>query len=158
MSKISLSAGFSVIPEGSYVFKIVKTEFKEKFGKIKVFVETSDGQKLTESYDLNNNGGLNAFSFMAKCALHDMSLDEIDHEQLVGCFFTGDVEHDVLPKKDDPTKTVTFANIRNRGEATDEEEQTFIAESKNATKTTSNTAAPKGEKAKVKPDLSFLDN
>lgn len=157
MSKISLSAGFSVIPEGSYVFKIVKTEFKEKFGKIKVFVETSDGQKLTESYDLNNNGGLNAFSFMAKCALHDMSLDEIDHEQLVGCFFTGDVEHDVVPSRDDPNKTMTFANIRNRSEATDEDEQEFIAKSKNrATKATSKPTQAKEDKPKVKPDLSFL--
>ena len=39
MAKIGLSEGFSVIPEGTYVFKITKVNYKEDFGKMEVRAE-----------------------------------------------------------------------------------------------------------------------
>lgn len=120
MAKIPLSSGtFTVIPEGHYIFKITKVEYKETFGKLNVTLETQDGQKTVERYSFLNSdgteqqGGINAFSYFAKAAMGDFSLTEIDHEDLVGRFIEADVTHTTQPNKNDPTKTVTFVNLKN---------------------------------------------
>ncbi len=147
MATVGLSAGFTTIPEGEHIFKIVSCTYKEKFGKIEVNLVNQDGQKHTERYNVKSEGGLNAFSFMAKTALQDFSLTEIDHEDLVGKFFKGDVEHTVQPHRDDPNKTVTFINIKNKSEADgfgDSAAEPTATENKKETK--------------PKYDLSFLNN
>lgn len=120
MAKIPLSSGtFKVIPEGHYIFKITKVEYKETFGKLSITLETQDGQKTVERYSFLNSdgseqqGGINAFSYFAKAAMGDFSLTEIDHEDLIGRFVEADVTHTVQPNKNDPTKTVTFVNLKN---------------------------------------------
>jgi len=120
MARIGLSSGFTVIPEGTHTFKITAVEYKEDFGKLSVTMETQDGEKHIERYSLLTNGGevnqgaLNAFSYFAKTALNDFSLKEIDHEDLVGCFIECDVEHDVQPNRNDPSKTVTFVRLADK--------------------------------------------
>ena len=118
MAKIGLSEGFTLIPEGTHVFKITAVNYKEAFGKLEITMQTQSGAKHIERFSLlktdgsPNEGALNAFSYFAKTALNDFSLTEIDHEDLVGCFIECDVEHDVQPNKNKPDKTVTFASKR----------------------------------------------
>ena len=120
MAKIGLTEGFTVIPEGTYVFKITAVNYKEDFGKMEVVMQTQSGLKHTERFSLlksdgqPNEGALNAFSYFAKVALNDFSLTEIDHEDLLGCFIECDVEHDTQPSNKDPNKTVTFARLADK--------------------------------------------
>lgn len=154
MGKIKLSEGtYSVIPEGTYVFKIVSVTYKEDFGKMEILMETKDGQKHTERFSLlksngdTNDGALNAFSYFAKTALNDYSLKEINCEDLVGHFIECDVEHDVQPGKNDPSKTVTFARLTGK----------YVSEGWEEVKTVSASApAVKTESGKPKYDLKAL--
>lgn len=120
MAKIGLSEGFSLIPEGTHVFKITAVNYKEDFGKMEVVMQTQGGLKHTERFSLlksdgqPNEGALNAFSYFAKTALNDFSLTEIDHEDLLGHFIECDVEHDKQPSNKDPNKTVTFARLADK--------------------------------------------
>lgn len=150
MAKVGLTSGFVLIPEGEYVFRINSCEYKEKFGKITVVLENSKGQTIKENYNIANEGGANAFSYLAKTALQDYTLTEIDHEEIVGCFIRARVEHTIQPHKDDPTKTVTFANLKDKSEA-DGFEDSAITPTTPKAETTS--ATPK-----TKPNLDFLNN
>lgn len=104
MAKIGLSDGFSLIPEGTHIFKITGVSYKEAFGKLEITMQTQSGAKHIERFSLlktdgsPNEGALNAFSYFAKTALQDFELTEIDHEDLVGHFIECDIEHDVQPK------------------------------------------------------------
>lgn len=117
MALISLSEGFSLIPEGTHVFKITGVKYKEDYGKLEITMETKKGQKHVERFSLlrengsPNEGAMNAFSYFAKVALNDFTVTEIDHEDLVGHYIECDVEHEELPSKKDPNKTVTFARL-----------------------------------------------
>ena len=102
MAKIKLTSGggFSLIPEGTTTFKIVSVEYKEDFGKMTVELQTKTGAKHTERFSLLKNdgevneGALKAFSYFAKTALNNYNLDEIDEEDLVGCYITATVRHE----------------------------------------------------------------
>ena len=101
MAKIKLSeGGFTLIPEGTTTFKIVAVVYKEDFGKMKIEMQTKSGQKHFESFSLMTNkgevneGALRAFSYFAKMALNNFSLDEIDEQDLVGCYITATVKHE----------------------------------------------------------------
>lgn len=100
MAKISLSdTGWSLIPEGTYIFKITSVEYKEDFGKLKVDMVTKDGKKHIERYGLLtkdgevNEGANKAFSYFAKTAMNNFNLEEIDHDDLEGCYIEAEVEH-----------------------------------------------------------------
>lgn len=120
MAKIDLSDGFSLIPEGTYIFKITGVSYKEAFGKLEVTMQTQSGAKHIERFSLlkadgsPNEGALNAFSYFAKTALQNFELTEIDHEDLVGHFIECDIEHDVQPNKNKPGKTVTFTRLADK--------------------------------------------
>ena len=79
MAKIGLTEGFTLIPEGTHVFKITEVNYKEDFGKMEVVMQTAKGQKHIERFSLlnkdgePNQGGLNAFSYFAKTALDDFT-------------------------------------------------------------------------------------
>lgn len=117
MAKIGLTEGFSVIPEGTHVFKIIKVNYKEDFGKMEVIMQMATGQKHTERFSLldkngePNQGGLNAFSYFAKTALNDFSLSEIDEQDLVGHFIRCEVEHEKVESNRTPGKMLTFARL-----------------------------------------------
>lgn len=120
MAKIGLTEGFTLVPEGTYVFQIVKVEYKEEFGKMAITMQTQGGTKHIERFSLlksdgsPNEGAYNAFSYFAKTALNDFSLTEIDHEDLVGCYIECDVEHDTQENKNKPGKTVTFVRLADK--------------------------------------------
>lgn len=117
MAKIKLAEGFTLIPEGTHVFKVVATEYKSDFDKVSVTLETANGLRHTETYNLATDGGIKAFSYFAKCALNDFTATEIDPSELIGHYIEADVAHDEVPKKDDPSKTSTFARLNNKRSA-----------------------------------------
>lgn len=120
MSRIGLVSGFSMIPEGTQVFKITSVSYDETFGKLEVKMVTADGKGHTERYTLlrdnnkPNEGAIKAFSYFAHTALQDYSLEDIDPEDLVGHYIECEVTHDIQPKRDDPTQTVTWVRLGNK--------------------------------------------
>lgn len=117
MAKIGLSAGFTPIPKGTHVFKIVEVNYKEDFGKMEIIMQIASGQKHIERFSLlnangePNQGGLNAFSYFAKTALNDYTLTEIDHEELVGHFIRCDVDYEDVESNKTPGKMLKFVRL-----------------------------------------------
>lgn len=114
---------FKPIPEGTHVFKITKVEYKEQFGKIEVHLETAQGKKHIERYNIKNkngeinNGALSAFSFFARIALQSPYVEEIEPADLVGKFISAVVEHQVVPSTSKPGETVTFIKLADKQQA-----------------------------------------
>ena len=118
MAKIKLSeTGFSLIPEGVHTLKITEVEYKEDFGKMKVTMQTKDGKKHTEQFSLLTKGGevnegaVKAFSYFAKTALNNFNLDEIDDQDLVGCYITATVKHEEFESNKNPGKMLKSARL-----------------------------------------------
>lgn len=126
MAKIPMRSGFTLIPEGRHKFVITKVEYDERFGKLVVSLKNQKGLTHSERFSLLSSDGktlnekaLNAFSYFAKTALQRFDMDEndeIDPQELVGCFIEAEVKHTVMPKKDRegneiPGQTTTFANL-----------------------------------------------
>ena len=117
MARIPMTSGFMVIPEGTYVFRIYDATYDEEFGKIIVKLVNAQGATHTERFSIKdqndeiNEKALNAFSFFAKTVMNDFTLDDVDPEELIDHYIRAEVVHTVLPSRNDPTKTVTFANL-----------------------------------------------
>ena len=118
MAKIKLSeGGFTLIPEGVTTFKIVGVEYKEEFGKMKVQLQTKSGSKHTEQFTLLDNkgevneGALKAFSYFAKTALNNFELDEIDEQDLVGCYLTATVTHEEFESNKTPGRMLKSVRL-----------------------------------------------
>lgn len=125
MARITLTNGFSLIPEGTHVFKIVNVDYKDKFGKLEVTMETKDGSKHIERYSFKtkdggeNTGAYNAFSYFVRQAMDGTALgDDIDPVELVGHYVEGDVTHEKIEKRDEPGKTMTFIRLNDERPAT----------------------------------------
>lgn len=123
MSRIGLTNGFVLIPEGTYTFYIYDCTYDEEFGKMIVKMITADGFKYDERFSLKddndqpNERALNAFSFFAKTACNNFNLEYIDHTELVGHYIRMAIVHnDVVSKKNG--KTMTFANSGTKAVAT----------------------------------------
>ena len=117
MARIPMTSGFVLIPEGEYVFRIYDALYDEEFGKIEVKLVTAQGLTHTERFSLKdandewNEKALNAFSYFAKTALNDFSREDVDPEELINHYISAEVTHsDPQPNRNDPTKTVIFAN------------------------------------------------
>ena len=117
MAIIKMTGGFSVCPEGTHVFRIFKVDYDADFGKIAVHLINAKGVRHIERFNMMNKDGsmndkaCNRFSFFAKTALNDFRLEEIDHNDLINRYIKASITHSVLPRNDDPTQTVTFANM-----------------------------------------------
>ena len=117
MATIKLTEGFSLIPEGTHIFKITNVDYKEVYGKLEITMETVKGQKHIERFSLmrengtTNDGAYKAFSFFAKTALGDFSVSELEPSMLVGCYMKCEVTHDTVPSKKDPTQMTTFIRL-----------------------------------------------
>lgn len=118
MAKIKLSeGGFTLIPEGVTTFKIVGVEYKEDFGKMKVQLQTKNGTKHTEQFTLLDNkgeineGAIKAFSYFAKTALNNFELDEIDEQDLVGCYITATVSHEEFESNKTPGRMLKSVRL-----------------------------------------------
>lgn len=103
MAKMKLSEStFTLIPEGSATFKVMEVDDSkyEDFGKIAVKLQTAKGETHTENFTLiKNNGELNegalkAWSYFARVCLNNFQADEIDTQDIVGCYIQATVKHE----------------------------------------------------------------
>jgi len=123
MAMIPMTNGFQLIPEGTYVFRIYGATYDEDFGKIEVKLVTAQGLTHTERFTIKdkndefNERALNAFSYFAKTAMNDFSLEQIEPESLIDHYIRAEVVHTKTPSKKDPSKTVTFANLGDKSPA-----------------------------------------
>lgn len=123
MARIPMTSGFTLIPEGTYVFRIYDVSYDETFGKIQIKLVNAQGLTHTERFSIKDGNGqpnekaLNAFSYFAKTALNDFSLEDVDPEELIDCYIEAEVTHTKQPNRNDPTKTVTFANLGEKSPA-----------------------------------------
>lgn len=158
MAKIGLTEGFTLVPEGTHVFKITKVVYKEEFGKLEVSMQTQGGTTHVERFSLlkndgsPNEGALNAFSYFAKVVLDDFSLTEIDHNDLIGHFIECDIEHETQENTKKPGKTVTFARLSDKRASDGWEEDAPDP----APKATPKAAPAEDGKPKPKVDLNAL--
>jgi hypothetical protein len=103
MAKIKLTEStFTIIPEGVTTFKVTNVDDSkyEDFGKLSVELQTSKGLKHFENFALTkgngelNEGALKAWSYFAKTCLNNFQLDEIDTQDIVGCYIQATVKHE----------------------------------------------------------------
>lgn len=120
MANISLTGGFTVCPEGRHIFRIYQVDYNKDFGKLAIHLVNAQGNTHIERFSLMLNSGemnskaCNAFSFFAKTAMNNFSLESIDHTELIGRYIGGEIVHTTQPNRNDPSKTVTFANITDK--------------------------------------------
>lgn len=125
MARIPMTNGFQLIPEGEYVFRIYDATFDDNFGKVVIKMVTAKGQMHTERFSLKGKNGewndkaLGAFSYFAKTALNDFDREDIDVDELVGCYIRGEIVHSEIPSNKDMNKTLTFANLGSNKESAD---------------------------------------
>lgn len=123
MARIPMTSGFTLIPEGTYVFRIYDVSYDEEFGKIEIKLVNAAGMTQTERFTIKdkndepNEKALNAFSYFAKTAMGDYTLEDIDPMELIDHFIEAEVVHTKLPSNKDPNKTVTFANLGDKAPA-----------------------------------------
>lgn len=115
--KLPIVKTFQIIPEGMHVFRIESVDYDADFGTLKVNMVTAKGQKMTERFQMKdandepNERAMNAWSFFAQTAMNDFNLDELDPDDLVGHYIEAEVIHTSRPNRNDPSKTVSFANL-----------------------------------------------
>lgn len=123
MARIPMTSGFALIPEGTYVFRIYDAKYDEEFGKIEIKMVNASGMTHTERFlikdknDELNEKSLNAFSYFAKSAMGDYSLEDVDPMELIDHFICAEVVHVKLPSNKDPNKTLAFANLGDKSPA-----------------------------------------
>ena len=107
MAKMKLSEStFTLIPEGVTTFKVmeVNDEKYEDFGKLEVKLQTVKGETHIERFALTkangelNEGALKAWSYFARTCLNNFSADEIDTQDIVGCYITATVKHETYTR------------------------------------------------------------
>lgn len=123
MARIPMTSGFTLIPEGTYVFRVYAATYDEEFGKIEVKLVNAAGMTHTERFSIKDNNdelnekALNAFSYFAKTVMGDYTLEDIDPAELIDHFICAEVVHTKLPSNKDPNKMVTFANLGEKSPA-----------------------------------------
>ena len=120
MAKMKLAeSNFKLIPEGTTTFKVVEVNDSkyEDFGKLEVKLQTAKGETHIERFGLTKNNGevnegaLKAWSYFARTCLNNFNADEIDTQDIVGCYVTATVKHESYTyEKDGETKKGT--NVR----------------------------------------------
>jgi hypothetical protein len=107
MAKMKLSEStFTLISEGTHTFKIMEVDDTkyEDFGKIAVKLQTAKGETHTENFTLIkangdlNEGALKAWSYFARTCLNNFRADEIDTQDIVGCYITATVKHETYTR------------------------------------------------------------
>lgn len=117
MAMIPMTNGFTLCPKGVHVFRIYKVEYNEEFGKLLVHLVNAQGITVMERFSLmNQDGSMNeracgAFSFFAKTALNNFTLEAVDPATLIDHYIKAEVTHAEVPSNKDPNKNTTFVNL-----------------------------------------------
>lgn len=110
--KFGLVKGFENIEFGdAQLLRIKKVVTDDKYDKVKLTFEDSDGRTLVEQYILKGDGdkpsvGLMILSTVAKCATNNFKERPFDPEDLAGLYVVADVYERVSDGK-------SYANLRN---------------------------------------------
>ena len=121
MAKMKLSEStYSIIPEGVTTFKVMEVDDTkyEDFGKIAVKLQTAKGEKHTEQFTLIKNSGelnegaLKAWSYFARTCLNNYRADEIDTQDIVGCYITATVKHEKYTRTQGDKKGTEATAVR----------------------------------------------
>jgi hypothetical protein len=108
MAKMKLAEStFTLIPEGITTFKVmeVNDEKYEDFGKLEVKLQTAKGETHIERFGFLNakgemvEGALKAWSYFARTCLNNFQVEEIDTQDIVGCYITATVKHETYTRK-----------------------------------------------------------
>ena len=103
MAKMKLSEStFTLIPEGVTIFKVMEVDDSkyDDYGKLAVKLQTAKGETHTENFSLIkvngelNEGALKAWSYFARTCLNNYQADEIDTQDIVGCYIQATVKHE----------------------------------------------------------------
>lgn len=103
MAKMKLSERtFTLIPEGTTIFKVMEVDDSkyEDFGKLAVKLQTAKGETHTENFTLIKNdgevneGAMKAWSYFARTCLNNSQVEEIDTQDIVGCYIKATVKHE----------------------------------------------------------------
>ena len=103
MAKMKLSeSAFKIIPEGTTIFKVMEVDDSkyEDFGKLAVKMQTAKGETHSENFTILkangelNEGALKAWSYFARTCLNNYQADEIDTQDIVGCYIQATVKHE----------------------------------------------------------------
>ena len=163
MALIQMKNTFTVCPEGTHIFRIYKTDYDEEFGKLTVYLVNAQGITHQERYALKradgsaNDGACNAFSYLAKTALNDYTIEEVDPESLVDRYVKAEVTHTVVPSTKEDGKTLTFAHLGSKWVA-DGFDTTPTARALNLGKEPTITPAPVEQKTVGELDIDALLN
>lgn len=123
MAKMKVGkVGFSLIPEGVHVFKVVSCEDKyEDYDRVSYELQTSSGQKITNRFNfVDGKGEVNEIGtfYWSKFARACLNLGaneepEIDFSDLVGCYVEAEVKHNTYIAKsgDHKGEELTGANL-----------------------------------------------
>ena len=123
MARIPMTNGFSIIPEGTYTFRIYDATYDEDFGRIQIKLVNAKGMTHTERFTIKdsndnfNDRALNAFSYFAKTAMNDYSIEDIDPVELIDRYIQAEVVHTKSPSRKEEGKFVTFANLGDKAPA-----------------------------------------
>lgn len=123
MARVPMTSSFMLIPEGTHVFRIYDATYDEDFGRIEVKLVNAQGMTHAERFSIKNANdeynekALNAFSYFAKTAMNDYTLEDVDPKELIDHYIRAVVEHSTVPSNKDPKKTVTFANLVDKSPA-----------------------------------------
>jgi hypothetical protein len=107
MAKMKLSESkFKLIAEGTHTFKVMEVDDSkyEDFGKLTVKLQTAKGENHSENFTLLkgngeiNEGALKAWSYFARTCLNNFQADEIDTQDIVGCYITATVKHETYTR------------------------------------------------------------
>ncbi len=121
MAKVKLAeSNFKMIPEGTYTFKVMEVDDSkyEDFGKIEVKLQTAKGEKHNERFTLLtgkgelNEGALKAWSYFARTCLNNFQADEIDTQDIVGCYITATVKHETYTRTQGEKKGEEGTSVR----------------------------------------------
>jgi hypothetical protein len=121
MAKMKLSEStFSLIPEGSTIFKVMSVDDSkyEDFGKIAVKMQTAKGETHVENFSLIkkdgelNEGALKAWSYFARTCLNNFQADEIDTQDIVGCYIQATVKHEKFTRTKGDKKGTEGTSVR----------------------------------------------
>lgn len=150
MSRIALTGGFTIMPEGEQILCITKVEYDESFGRMSVTMQNADGQRHFENFRFldatgaENQKAIGAFSSLAKAAIGDSNAEEVDTDDLVGCFVKAEISHREYEDKDGKMRTATQKAPGSWWETPTEEEVAAYE------------AAKKPDKPKPKMDLNSI--
>lgn len=107
MAKMKLSEStFTLIPEGVTIFKVMEVNDSkyEDFGKLAVKLQTVKGETHVETFTLVkangeiNEGALKAWSYFARTCLNNFQADEIDTQDIVGCYIQATIKHETYTR------------------------------------------------------------